>query len=257
MFCCFLRDAPAESNAVSTIPNQTADADTCSLAWAETATTPKQRKLAAQKNKLASKPKRIGFIVCLGHVFVSVGPEVASRPKRLRPRRRHLQPRMLGRNSPDAETAQIAPRRQKTEPASKPKRLGFMPHTRSDLGRSSLDADTGPKQLGLANPLGVPPHNVPPQRRRPASATHPIANLPPRHAYRRRRAKRGHACMRTRRRTTRAALAEVPMEPPPSQAVVVAQWVDDHHRGNGAATLASRRNADAEMAGFSPKCWSR
>ena len=199
----FLRDAPAESNAVSTIPNQTADADTCSLAWAETATTPKQRKLAAQKNKLASKPKRIGFIVCLGHVFVSVGPEVASRPKRLRPRRRHLQPRMLGRNSPDAETAQIAPRRQKTEPASKPKRLGFMPHTRSDLGRSSLDADTGPKQLGLANPLGVPPHNVPPQRRRPASATHPIANLPPRHAYRRRRAKRGHACMRTRRRTTR------------------------------------------------------
>ena len=53
------------------------------------------------------------------------------------------------------------------------------------------------------------------------------------------------------------ALAEVPMEPPPSQAVVVAQWVDDHHRGNGAATLASRRNADAEMAGFSPKCWSR
>ena len=113
MFCCFLRDAPAESNAVSTIPNQTADADTCSLAWAETATTPKQRKLAAQKNKLASKPKRIGFIVCLGHVFVSVGPEVASRPKRLRPRRRHLQPRMLGRISPDAETAQIAPRRQK------------------------------------------------------------------------------------------------------------------------------------------------
>ena len=53
------------------------------------------------------------------------------------------------------------------------------------------------------------------------------------------------------------ALAEVPMEPPPSQAVVVAQWVDDHHRGNGAATLASRRNADAEMVGFSPKCWSR
>ena len=161
MFCCFLRDAPAESNAVSTIPNQTADADTCSLAWAETATTPKQRKLAAQKNKLASKPKRIGFIVCLGHVFVSVGPEVASRPKRLRPRRRHLQPRMLGRNSPDAETAQIAPRRQKNEPASKPKRLGFMPHTRSGLGRNSLDADTGPKQLGLANPPGVPPHNVP------------------------------------------------------------------------------------------------
>ena len=69
---------------------------------------------AAQKNKPASKPKRLGFIVCLGHVFVSVGLEVASRPKRLRPRRRHLQPRMLGRNSPDAETAQIVPRRQKT-----------------------------------------------------------------------------------------------------------------------------------------------
>ena len=117
---------------------------------------------STKKNKLASKPKRLGFIVCLGHVFVFVGPEVASRPKRLRPRRRHLQPRMLGRNSPDAETAQIAPRRQKNEPASKPKRLGFMPHTRSDLGRNSLDADTGPKQLGLANPPGVPPHNVPP-----------------------------------------------------------------------------------------------
>ena len=124
MFCCFLRDAPAESNAVSTIPNQTADADTCSLAWAETATTPKQRNLAAQKNKLASKPKRIGFIVCLGHVFVSVGPEIASRPKRLRPRRRHLQPRMLGRNNPDAETAQIAPRRQKTN----------QPRSRNGLG---------------------------------------------------------------------------------------------------------------------------
>ena len=114
-----------------------------------------------EKNKLASKPKRLGFIVCLGHVFVFVGPEVASRPKRLRPRRRHLQPRMLGRNSPGAETAQIVPRRQKKEPASKPKRLGFMPHTRSGLGRNSLDADTGPKQLGLANPPGVPPHNVP------------------------------------------------------------------------------------------------
>ena len=196
MFCCFLRDAPAESNDVSTTPNQTADADTCSLAWAETATTPKQRKLRPGSTQKPNQPRsRNGLGSCLLWA--------ASRPKRLRPRRRHLQPRMLGRNSPDAETAQIAPRRQKTEPASKPKRLGFMPHTRSDLGRSSLDADTGPKQLGLANPLGVPPHNVPPQRRRPASATHPMANLPPRHAYRRRRAKRGHACMRTRRRTTR------------------------------------------------------
>ena len=89
--------------------------------------------IGSTKNKLASKPKRIGFIVCLGHVFVSVVPEAASRPKRLRPRRRHLQPRMLGRNSPDAETAQIAPRRQKKRTsleaetawvhASHPKRL--------------------------------------------------------------------------------------------------------------------------------------
>ena len=128
----FLRDAPAESNDVSTTPNQTADADTCNLAaspgpkqprrrnsancvqaahknqtsleaetawvhvcfgrprvpndlgldadtcslecWAETATTPKQRKLRPcdKKNEPASKPKRLGFPVCLGHVFVSV-----------------------------------------------------------------------------------------------------------------------------------------------------------------------------------------
>ena len=51
------------------------DADTCSLeCWAETATTPKQRKLRPcdKKNEPASKPKRLGFPVCLGHVFVSV-----------------------------------------------------------------------------------------------------------------------------------------------------------------------------------------
>ena len=60
----FLRDAPAESNAVSTIPNQTADADTCSLAWAETATTPKQRKLAARK-KQTSLEAETAWVHCL------------------------------------------------------------------------------------------------------------------------------------------------------------------------------------------------
>ena len=106
VFCCFLRDAPAESNDVSTTPNQTADADTCSLAWAETATTPKQRKLRPGSTQKPNQPRsRNGLGSCLLWA--------ASRPKRLRPRRRHLQPRMLGRNSPDAETAQIAPRRQK------------------------------------------------------------------------------------------------------------------------------------------------
>ena len=74
----FLRDAPAESNAVSTIPNQTADADTCSLAWAETATTPKQRKLAARKKQISLEAET---------AWVH-----ASHPQRLRPkqpRRRH------------------------------------------------------------------------------------------------------------------------------------------------------------------------
>ena len=209
---------------------------------------------AAHKNQTSLEAETAWVHVCLGHVFVSVVPEAASHPKRLRPkqpRRRHLQPRMLGRNSPDAETAQIAPRRQKTEPASKPKRLGFMPHTRSDLGRSSLDADTGPKQLGLANP--------------PASSTaapserHPPDCQPAAQACVQEAAREAGPCMHAHEAAHYAppALAEVPMEPPPSQAVVVAQWVDDHHRGNGAATLASRRNADAEMAGFSPKCWSR
>ena len=116
---------------------------------------------ASHKHQTSLEAETAWVHVCLGHVFVSVVPEAALRPKRLKPRRRHLQPRMLGRNNPDAETAQIAPRRQHIEPASKPKRLGFMPHTRSGLGRNSLDADTGPKHLGLANPPGVPPHNVP------------------------------------------------------------------------------------------------
>ena len=60
----FLRDAPAESNAVSTIPNQTADADTCSLAWAETATTPKQRKLAARKKQISLEAETV-WVHCL------------------------------------------------------------------------------------------------------------------------------------------------------------------------------------------------
>ena len=69
MFCCFLRDAPAESNDVSTTPNQTADADTCSLAWAETATTPKQRKLrpgSTQKNQTNLEAETAWVHVCFG-----------------------------------------------------------------------------------------------------------------------------------------------------------------------------------------------
>ena len=145
----FLRDAPAESNDVSTIPNQTADADTCSLAWAETATTPKHRKLrpgSTNKNKPASKPKRLGFIVCLGHVFVCVVPEETSHPKRLKPRRRHLQPRMLGRNSPDAETARIAPRRQKTN----------QPRSRNGLGSTTAKLFTYASS-SRSNDFSLPP----------------------------------------------------------------------------------------------------
>ena len=61
----FSRDAPKESNDVSTIPKQAADADNCSLecqaTWAETAATPKPRKLrpGSKKAEPASKPKRL------------------------------------------------------------------------------------------------------------------------------------------------------------------------------------------------------
>ena len=51
----FSRDAPKESNDVSTIPKQAADADNCSLecqaTWAETAATPKPRKLRPGNKK--------------------------------------------------------------------------------------------------------------------------------------------------------------------------------------------------------------
>ena len=85
----FSRDAPKESNDVSTIPKHAADADNCSLecqaTWAETAATPKQRKLRPGNKKRPNQPRsRNGF--------VSVWPEAASHPKRLRPkqpRRRH------------------------------------------------------------------------------------------------------------------------------------------------------------------------
>ena len=75
-------------------------------------------------------------------------------------------PSDLGRNSHDAETAQIAPRQQKgrtsLEAETALSLFGLkQPRIPSDLGRNSLDADTAPKQLGLANPPGVPPHNVP------------------------------------------------------------------------------------------------
>ena len=73
---------------------------------------------------------------------------------------RQLQPRMpsdLGRNSHDAETAQIAPRQQKgrtsLEAETALSLFGLkQPRIPSDLGRNSLDADTAPKQLGLASP---------------------------------------------------------------------------------------------------------
>ena len=69
MFSCFLRDARAECNDVSTTPNQTADADTCSLAWAETATTPKQRKLRPSNTKETNQPRSrngLGSLFALG-----------------------------------------------------------------------------------------------------------------------------------------------------------------------------------------------
>ena len=124
--------------------------------------------LQTQKNEPASKPN-------LGHVVVSAVPEAASHPKRLRPqqpRRRHLQPRMLGRNSHDAEAAQIASMRQKERTSIEAETAWVpclpwaclclcQPRTPSDLGRNSLDADTAPKQFGFASPPGVPPHNFP------------------------------------------------------------------------------------------------
>ena len=146
--------------------NQTTDADTCSLeCWAETATTPKQRKLRPgskkQKNKPASKPN-------LGLVVVSAVREAARVPSD------------LGRNRLDADTCslecwaetattpkqrKLRPCDKKNEPASKPMPWACLclcqPRTPSDLGRNSLDADTTPKQFGLASPPGVPPHNFP------------------------------------------------------------------------------------------------
>ena len=144
--------------------NQATDAHTCSLErWAETATTPKQRKLRPGSKKKTKEQTSIGLVV------VSAVREAARVPSD------------LGRNRLDADTcslecwaeaAQIAPMRQKERTSIEAETAWVpclpwaclclcQPRTPSDLGRNSLDADTAPKQFGFASPPGVPPHNFP------------------------------------------------------------------------------------------------
>ena len=148
--------------------NQATDAHTCSLErWAETATTPKQRKLRPGSKKTKEQTS-------IGLVVVSAVREAARVPSD------------LGRNSLDADTCSLecwaetatTPKQRKLRPCDKEKRTSIeaetvvlclpwaclclcQPRTPSDLGRNSLDADTAPKQFGFASPPGVPPHNFP------------------------------------------------------------------------------------------------
>ena len=118
----------------------------------------------ATTNEPASKPKRIGFIVCLGHVFVCVAPEATSHPNRLRPK----QPRR--RHNPETASSCMAnpPLTPLRSPALRRTRcccccccsVAAHPCFSSPSVSLGLRANVPPGVLPHNVPHGLPPHNV-------------------------------------------------------------------------------------------------